>query len=153
MAKKTYIIKAVGGDISARIGAALGGGFWKWEEGETKEFTVKSVIRKGSVIASSGIATAPDIMDVTDIKTGKDHRVLVNAVLLKALLENYPEDSYVGKSFAVTPGPCPAGKRYKAMDVRPLELGVEGDDSEPDDDSGEEPTPEPVKEPAKKSKK
>lgn len=145
MAKKTYIIKAVGGDISARIGAALGGGFWKWEEGQTKEFTVKSVIRKGSVITSSGIATAPDIMDVTDIKTGKDHRVLVNAVLLKALLENYPEDTYVGRSFAVTPGPCPAGKRYKAMDVRPLELGVTGDDA--DDDS------EPASEPAKKSKK
>lgn len=147
MAKKTYIIKAVGGDISARIGAALGGGFWKWEQDVPKELTIKSVIRKGSVIASSGISTAPDIMDVTDIKTGRDHRVLVNAVLLKGLLENYPDDSYVGKSFVITPGDKPAGKRYKTMDIREL---VFGDAEQDDDETAEESTPEPAKKGGKK---
>jgi hypothetical protein len=140
---KQYVIKTLGGNINARIGEALGGSLWKWEDGVAKDFTVKSVIRKGSVIARSGITTAPDIMDVTDIATGMDQKVLVGKVLLSTLTENYPNDGYVGKSFRVTQGPPPAGKRYKTMTVQPLELVEDGEGTE-------EPTPEA---PEKKSKK
>lgn len=139
---KQYVIKTLSGNVNARIGEALGGGLWKWVDGEPKQFTIKSTIRKGSVIQRSGITTAPDIMDVTDIVTGMDHRVLVGKVLLSTLTENFPNDTYVGKSFRVTQGPPPAGKRYKSMVVEPMELVEESEDPQPESE-----------EPAKKSKK
>lgn len=119
---KQYVIKSVSGNIAARIGDALGGGLWKWEDGTPKVFTVESPIRKGSVIQRSGIATAPDIMDVTDVETGQSRRVLVGKVLLSTLTENYPNDSYVGRTFRCTQSAPPTGKRYKGMTVEPVEL-------------------------------
>lgn len=123
---RQYTLKATG--IAISVGDALGGGLWKWVDGESKVFTVLSPIRKGSVIARSGITTAPDIMDVRDLETGTDRRILVGKVLMSTLTENFPNDSYVGKSFRATQSAPPPGKRYKGMTVEPVE--VEGPSDE-----------------------
>lgn len=119
---KQYVIETVGGNISATVGDAIGGGLWKWVDGEAKTFTVKSAIRKGSPSARSGITTAPDIMDVVDVVDGQTKRVLVGKVLSSTLLENFPDDSYVGQTFECIQGPPPTGKRYKSMIVKPVTL-------------------------------
>ena len=121
---KQYIIKTLSGNLSATVGDVIGGGLWKWEDGTAKEFTIKSPIRKGSPSARSGITTAPDIMDVVDLVDGGTKRVLVGKVLSSTLLENFPDDSYVGKNFRAVQGPPPDGKRYKSMTVQ--EIVIEG---------------------------
>lgn len=138
---KQYVIKTTAGTaINMQLGESITGGFWKWVNDEPKEFTVTAPISKGSVFTKSGITTAPDIMSVTDLKDGKPKRLLVGAVLLKALTENFPNDGYVGRSFRCVQGPPPDGVRYKSMDIK--ELIPAG----PDDES-----PEPSEE--KKTKK
>jgi hypothetical protein len=125
---KHYVIKTTSGNLSASVGDVLGGNFWKWEDGSEKVFTVKSPIRKGSPIAKSGITTAPDIMDVVDITDGLQKRILVGKVLASALTENFPDDTYVGRSFRCVQGPPPAGKRYKAMTVQEVTLDGPADE-------------------------
>lgn len=119
---KQYVLRTSGGALNINVGDALGGGLWKWVDGEAKTFTVLSPIRKGSVIARSGITTAPDICDVRDLESGTDRRILVGKVLLSTLTENFPNDGYVGKSFRCVQSPPPAGKRYKGMTVEPVEV-------------------------------
>jgi hypothetical protein len=121
---KQYVIKTLSGNLNATVGDIIGGGLWKWEDGTEKTFTVKSPIRKGSPSARSGITAAPDIMDVVDLVDGGTKRILVGKVLSSTLLENFPDDSYVGKSFRAVQGPPPAGKRYKSMTVQ--EVVIEG---------------------------
>ena len=128
---RTYVIKTNSGNLSASVGDVLGGNFWKWEDDVEKVFTVKSPIRKGSPISKSGIATAPDIMDVVDITDGLQKRVLVGKVLASTLTENFPDDSYVGRSFRCVQGPPPAGKRYKAMTVQEVTLDGPAEDETP----------------------
>lgn len=118
---KTYVIKtAQGSELAMKVGDLLTGGFWKWKDGEEKQFTVKGPIAKGSVFAKSGISTAPDILPVTDLKDGVDKRILVGSVLLSTLTEQFPNDAYVGKSFLCVQGPPAPGTRYKTMMVREL---------------------------------
>ena len=125
---KHYVIKTTSGNLTASIGDVLGGGLWKWEDGLEKVFTVKSPIRIGSPIAKTGIATAPNIMDVVDVADGLTKRVLVGKVLASTLTENFPDDTYVGRSFRCVQGPPPAGKRYKLMTVQEVTLNGPTDD-------------------------
>ncbi|NDD63589.1 MAG: hypothetical protein EBZ36_06375 [Acidobacteria bacterium] len=80
----------------------------------------------------TGITTAPDLLDVVDVEDGKSKRLLCGKVLVSTLLENFPDDGYVGKTFQVTMGPVPQGKRYKTCEVRLVELDESGE--EPQDD-------------------
>lgn len=127
---RTYVIKTTQGNLTASVGDVLGGNFWRWEDGVEKVFTVKSPIRKGSPITKSGIGSAPDIMDVVDISTGLQKRILVGKVLLTTLTENFPDDTYVGRSFRCVQGPPPDGKRYKAMTVQEVTLDGPADADE-----------------------
>jgi hypothetical protein len=60
-------------------------------------------------------------MFCTDLETGQDVQVIVATVLRGILTEDYPNDSYVGKGFAITQYRVP-GKDYNHFDVAELEL-------------------------------
>jgi hypothetical protein len=102
----------------------LGGSLWKWADGEEKVFTVVSPIRAGKAVSNSrsGIANAPDVMTVRDAADGNEKEILVGAVLRANLTETYPNDTYVGLTFACTQGPVKTGTRYKTMAVAEVEL-------------------------------
>ena len=102
----------------------LGGSLWKWQDGVEKVFTVVGPIRAGKAVSNprSGIAKAPDIMSVRDAEDGDEKEILVGAVLKSSLVENYPDDSYVGLTFACTQGAVRAGTRYKTMAVAEVEV-------------------------------
>lgn len=106
-----------------KVTKQLNSNLWKWEDGVEKVFTILSPIRAGRVVTNprNGIAKAPDVMTVRDIE-GNEHEILVATVLRSTLTENYPDDAYVGKTFACTQGPVPDGKRYKTMDVKEVTL-------------------------------
>ena len=104
----------------------LNAGLWKWEDREEKVFRIDGPIRVGRAQTNprNGIAKAPDIMTVTDVADGHQKEILVGQVLKSTLTENYPDDSYIGKTFACVQGPPPDGKRYKTMTVNEVEAEV-----------------------------
>lgn len=110
--------------IKYDIKKTLGGSLWKWEDGTEKVFTILGPIRAGRAVSSprSGIAKAPDIMSVRDVADNNDKEILVGAVLKSSLIENYPDDVYVGLTFACTQGPVKVGTRYKTMAVAEVEI-------------------------------
>jgi hypothetical protein len=110
--------------IKYDIKKTLGGSLWKWHDSVEKVFTVLGPIRAGKAVASprSGIAKAPDVMTVRDAEDNNEKDILVGAVLRSSLTENYPDDSYVGLTFACTQGPVRAGTRYKTMSVAEVEV-------------------------------
>ena len=102
----------------------LGGSLWKWEDGTEKVFTILGPIRAGRIVDNprNGIAKAPDILAVRDAADGNEKEILVGQVLKSSLVENYPDDAYIGKTFACTQSAPPANKRYKQMAVNEVEL-------------------------------
>ena len=110
--------------VTYKIAKALNGGLWKWTDGEEKVFTILGPIRAGRIVDNprNGIAKAPDILNVRDAADGNEKEILVGQVLKSSLIENYPDDAYIGKSFACTQSAPPAGKRYKQMTVNEVEL-------------------------------
>lgn len=110
--------------VAYNLKKTLGGSLWKWEDGKEKVFTVLSPIRAGKAVSNprSGIAKAPDVMTVRDAEDGNEKDILVGAVLRSSLTESYPDDTYVGLSFACTQGAVKPGTRYKTMTVAEVEL-------------------------------
>ena len=110
--------------VNYKVAKALNGGLWKWEDGTEKVFTILGPIRAGRVVDNprNGIAKAPDILNVRDAADGNEKEVLVGQVLKSTLVENYPDDAYIGKTFACTQSAPPQGKRYKQMSVNEVEL-------------------------------
>lgn len=99
---------------------------WKWEDGVEKVFRIDGPIRVGRAQTNprNGINKAPDILSVTDVTDGATKEILVGQVLKSTLTENYPDDGYIGKTFACLQGPPPDGKRYKTMVVNEVEVEV-----------------------------
>lgn len=132
---REYIIKLTSGQaLAASIGERLGGAkLWMWEDGKEKIFTVLGPLRKGAPFRKSGISAAPDLLDVTDVETGEKKTLLAGKVLVSTLTENFPDDTYVGKTFRAVQGPVPPGKRYKSMEVYEVTLNgpVDDDDAKP----------------------
>ena len=110
--------------VTYKIAKALNGGLWKWTDGEEKVFTILGPIRTGRIVDNprNGIAKAPDILAVRDAADGNEKEILVGQVLKSSLVENYPDDAYIGKTFACTQSAPPTGKRYKQMSVNEVEL-------------------------------
>lgn len=110
--------------VAYNLKKTLGDSLWKWEDGTEKVFTVLSPIRAGKAVSNprSGIAKAPDVMTVRDAADGNEKDILVGAVLRSSLTESYPDDAYVGLSFACTQGAVKPGTRYKTMTVAEVEL-------------------------------
>lgn len=65
-----------------------------------KIFTGKKIVetnKDGKDISKE----APQMANITDLETGKQFQVMLGAVLQRLLHEEYPNDAYVGMSFAV----------------------------------------------------
>jgi len=110
--------------VAYNLKKTLGGSLWKWQDDVEKVFTIISPIRAGKAVSNprSGIAKAPDVMTVRDAEDGNEKDILVGAVLRSSLTESYPDDSYVGLTFACTQGAVKAGTRYKTMTVAEVEI-------------------------------
>lgn len=61
------------------------------------------------------------LADVIDLQTGELAQIIVNAVPMSVLKENYPNDSYVGKCFAITRQSRKEGKAYDPFSVEEIE--------------------------------
>ncbi len=61
------------------------------------------------------------LADVIDLSTGELAQIIVNAVPLSVLNENYPNDAYVGLCFAITRQSRQPGKQYDSFKVEEIE--------------------------------
>lgn len=89
-------------------------------DGEAVVVTLDGKIFTGSdVKMSKGDAEMQParIINVIDhLDNNKEKQMIVNAVLESILTENYPKDTYTGKSFEIIQYQ-PEGKRYKNFEV------------------------------------
>lgn len=61
---------------------------------------------------------------ITDLQTGEDKKLLLGSVLARTLLENYADDSFVGKSFRIEKGEKVKGgeNEYFEYDLEEIEV-------------------------------
>lgn len=62
-----------------------------------------------------------NVVRVQSLYDQKEYEYVLNAIAADSLSSTYPEDSYVGKPFAIYKGQVVAGKRYKEVEVLELE--------------------------------
>ena len=109
--------------VQYKVTKTIGSNFWKWEQGKEKVFRVDSAIYVGRAMrTNSGIKEPPDLMDVTDVETGRQYSLLVHTVLKSNLTEAYPDETYVGKFFSATQHAKEEGKRYCGFTVNEVEV-------------------------------
>lgn len=97
---------------------------WKWEDNEKKYFRVDAAIRIGKPVkATEGQKQMEPahIATVTNLATMVQCEIIVGAVLHSELDENYPDDSYVGKSFSAEKSKI-TGKRYAGYAIAEITL-------------------------------
>jgi hypothetical protein len=58
-----------------------------------------------------------------NLQTGENAQIIVNAVVKENLNDNYPENSYVGKSFELIKHDKREGKRYNDFSITEIEVG------------------------------
>lgn len=63
---------------------------------------------------------AATLMRVTDLETGEEGQIIIGKVLHDLIGENYPDDSYVGKKFAIVMRQR-ADKKYNTYDLSEIE--------------------------------
>lgn len=76
----------------------------------------------------------PHLAHVTDLNTGEDGQIILGAVLVKELQENYPGDTYVGKSFEIVKHAPDGPKRYSLWTITEVAVTLE-DDPAPKDEA------------------
>jgi len=84
-------------------------------------FKVEAPMHVGNKIKEDEDKEPAIIMRVIELESGALYDLIVPALLKTALEENYPDASYVGKSFVAVKRDIP-GKRYKGYDVSEIEL-------------------------------
>lgn len=65
----------------------------------------------------------PHMCRVTDLETGEQGEIIVGAVLLGILNENYPDDSFVGKKLAIKKISPEGARKYSLWNVAEIEVG------------------------------
>lgn len=73
--------------------------FLKIEPGNTVYVRFESNITVGMMKKKPA-----EFASVTNMETGELNKMLLGKVLSRTLLENYPQDSFIGKTFAITKG-------------------------------------------------
>lgn len=63
------------------------------------------------------------LVNVTDLKSGEQGQIVLNKVLKETLLEEYPDESYVGLCFQIVKKPKDMGKDYHTFSLVEIELG------------------------------
>lgn len=71
--------------------------------------------------APATVAQVKCLQDAPGAKDGEEYQMLCNTIFAKELREQYPDDSYVGKSFAFTVFKID-GKRYKGCSIAEVTL-------------------------------
>lgn len=105
---------------------------WKWEEGKEKVFRIDKAIYVGRAPRpGSTISKAAELVDVTDVEDGQKKTLIVGQVIKDNLIERYPDDGYVGKTFRAVQGPVPTGKKYKTYDIAEVEVGESPEETQP----------------------
>jgi hypothetical protein len=95
---------------------------WKWEEGKSKLFRVDGPIRIGRAPKPGATITkAAELIDCTDLTTGRTEVLVAGKVVRDNLVENYDNDSYVGKFFRAVQGPIKEGKKYKTYTLEEID--------------------------------
>jgi hypothetical protein len=61
------------------------------------------------------------LANVTNLETGEAGQFIVNAVVKSVLTDEYPNDAYVGKCFAITKQKRKEGKSYDPFNVVEIE--------------------------------
>lgn len=121
---KNYVLNLPAGFKSK---ATLSAKLWKWEDGEPKYFRIESEMKKGKERAEKEgakekgrePATTCSVVDLTKPDSGPV-TIIMGAVMVELLNEKYPNNGYIGKSFAATRYQQP-GKRYKSFEVQEIE--------------------------------
>ena len=65
------------------------------------------------------------LADVINLETGEEAQIICSAVVVSVLNENYPNNGYVGKGFAITKKGREPGKQYNKFSVEEIELPEE----------------------------
>lgn len=88
-----------------------------------KEVVVKrKKVVDGKSVEDGSFKSKADMIDVRDLRDGVEKTMVLPAVLKGALTDNYPDDSYVGLSFAIQLSPEGKGERsYKRFNIGELE--------------------------------
>lgn len=77
---------------------------------------------KGDVAADGKKKKEPaHLAEVIDLQTGELAQIIVSAVVLSVLNENYPDNSYVGKCFSITKKGKTPGKQYFGYNVEEID--------------------------------
>lgn len=63
------------------------------------------------------------LVNVTNLETSESQQIIVPAVLLSLLTEEYPDNSYIGKSFQLIKHAKPSGKGYHPFTMNEIEIG------------------------------
>jgi hypothetical protein len=97
---------------------------FKWIPGVEKYLTITSPIFQGKEINEGAGKKKKDpayLMEVIDLVTGEKGQVITATVLKSTLLEEYPDDAYVGLSFCIKQRKIP-GKDYNGFDIAEISV-------------------------------
>jgi hypothetical protein len=106
-----------------RLARAVTLSSWKWIDGVAKYFHVEAAIHAGRESATKKKGKQmgkANVMTVTNLEDGMQYQLVLGQIIFESLLERYPSDGYVGKSFMAVRRDVP-GKRYKNYSVMELE--------------------------------
>ena len=124
------------GGLKVRMVKAVSRPTLKQETGESVYFTVTDPIRSETNLEKKIVKIDGADREIEEEKTihvvavrnltdGRDYNYVLNAVTHGELTDNYPDNGYVGRSFAIQKGAVVAGKRFKAVSV--IEIETDGE--------------------------
>lgn len=97
----------------------------KFEEGKPRYVKIQGAVYVGKEMkakAGDDKKREPaNLADVIDLETGEPAQIIISAVVKSVLDENYPNQSYVDKCFAITKQGREAGKQYFKYNVEEIE--------------------------------
>lgn len=80
-------------------------------------YTAEKKTKKGETLP------ATPMMPVIDLNTGREARLIVGAIMQSLLEDEYPNNSYVNKSFVLLNRGKPEGKRFNDIELVEIEQG------------------------------
>lgn len=84
--------------------------------------TIDDKIFTGKKLKGEDKKEPAKIVNVTNLTTGEVGQIVLGTVLLSNLMETYPNDGYVGKSFQITKHSKVAGKEYNNYTILEIEI-------------------------------
>lgn len=100
----------------------------KFSEGETRYIKVTSKVYIGKEMSTKAgeVKREPaHIVDCVNLETGEQSQIIVSAIVMSVWKDEYPNDAYVNKSFAITKEGRVPGKQYMRFRVEELEIPEE----------------------------